>query len=119
MEFVQFIRPEWFGRQGAGHLVTEAVRGEGGVLRNKDGERFMERYDPEQDGLSTRDVVARAIYRKCARTWDRTWWAYLDISHKPAEYVKRKLPSMYHQFRELAMWDIRKDRWKSGLRATT
>jgi succinate dehydrogenase / fumarate reductase flavoprotein subunit len=90
-----------------GILVTEAVRGEGGILRNKNGERFMERYDPEKMELSTRDVVARAIYTE-AREGRGTehGGAYLDISHKPAEYVKKKLPSMYHQFRELADVDI-------------
>ena len=67
----------------------------------------MERYDPEKMELSTRDVVARAIYTE-AREGRGTehGGAYLDISHKPAEYVKKKLPSMYHQFRELADVDI-------------
>jgi succinate dehydrogenase / fumarate reductase flavoprotein subunit len=108
MEFVQFHPTGMVWPPGVqGILVTEAVRGEGGVLRNKDGERFMERYDPEQMELSTRDVVARAIYTE-AREGRGTehGGAYLDISHKPAEYVKRKLPSMYHQFRELADVDI-------------
>lgn len=108
MEFVQFHPTGMVWPPGVqGILVTEAVRGEGGVLRNKDGERFMERYDPEKMELSTRDVVARAIYTE-AREGRGTehGGAYLDISHKPAEYVKRKLPSMYHQFRELADVDI-------------
>jgi succinate dehydrogenase / fumarate reductase flavoprotein subunit len=108
MEFVQFHPTGMVWPPGVqGILVTEAVRGEGGILRNKDGERFMERYDPEKMELSTRDVVARAIYTE-AREGRGTehGGAYLDISHKPAEYVKRKLPSMYHQFRELADVDI-------------
>ncbi len=108
MEFVQFHPTGMVWPPGVqGILVTEAVRGEGGVLRNKDGERFMQRYDPEKMELSTRDVVARAIYTE-AREGRGTehGGAYLDISHKPAEYVKRKLPSMYHQFRELADVDI-------------
>ena len=108
MEFVQFHPTGMVWPPGVqGILVTEAVRGEGGVLRNKDGERFMERYDPAKMELSTRDVVARAIYTE-AREGRGTehGGAYLDISHKPAEYVKRKLPSMYHQFRELADVDI-------------
>lgn len=108
MEFVQFHPTGMVWPPGVqGILVTEAVRGEGGVLRNKDGERFMERYDPDKMELSTRDVVARAIYTE-AREGRGTehGGAYLDISHKPAEYVKRKLPSMYHQFRELADVDI-------------
>jgi len=108
MEFVQFHPTGMVWPPGVqGILVTEAVRGEGGILRNKDGERFMERYDPEKMELSTRDVVARAIYTE-AREGRGTehGGAYLDISHKPAEYVKKKLPSMYHQFRELADVDI-------------
>jgi succinate dehydrogenase / fumarate reductase, flavoprotein subunit len=108
MEFVQFHPTGMVWPPGVqGILVTEAVRGEGGVLRNKDGERFMQRYDPEKMELSTRDVVARAIYTE-AREGRGTehGGAYLDISHKPADYVKRKLPSMYHQFKELADVDI-------------
>ncbi|MEK6282585.1 MAG: FAD-binding protein [Acidobacteriota bacterium] len=108
MEFVQFHPTGMVWPPGVqGILVTEAVRGEGGVLRNKDGERFMERYDPEKMELSTRDVVARAIYTEAKEgRGTEHGGAYLDISHKPAEYVKRKLPSMYHQFRELADVDI-------------
>jgi succinate dehydrogenase / fumarate reductase flavoprotein subunit len=108
MEYLQFHPTGMVWPPGVqGILVTEAVRGEGGILRNKDGERFMERYDPEKMELSTRDVVARAIYTE-AREGRGTehGGAYLDISHKPADYVKRKLPSMYHQFRELADVDI-------------
>jgi len=108
MEFVQFHPTGMVWPPGVqGILVTEAVRGEGGILRNKDGERFMERYDPEKMELSTRDVVARAIYTEVREgRGTEHGGAYLDISHKPAEYVKRKLPSMYHQFRELADVDI-------------
>ncbi len=63
MEFVQFHPTGMVLPAGvAGLLVTEAVRGEGGLLRNRDGERFMERYDAKRMELSTRDVVARAIY---------------------------------------------------------
>jgi succinate dehydrogenase / fumarate reductase, flavoprotein subunit len=116
MEFVQFHPTGMVWPPGVqGILVTEAVRGEGGMLRNKDGERFMERYDPEKMELSTRDVVARAIYTE-AREGRGTehGGAYLDISHKPAEYVKRKLPSMYHQFRELADVDITKGPMEVG-----
>ena len=116
MEFVQFHPTGMVWPPGVqGILVTEAVRGEGGVLRNKVGERFMQRYDPEKMELSTRDVVARAIYTEAKEgRGTEHGGAYLDISHKPAEYVKKKLPSMYHQFRELADVDITKGPMEVG-----
>ena len=108
MEFVQFHPTGMVWPPGVqGILVTEAVRGEGGVLRNKLGERFMEKYDPKRMELSTRDVVARAIYTEVREgRGTEHGGAYLDISHQPADYVKKKLPSMYHQFKELADVDI-------------
>ena len=108
MEFVQFHPTGMVWPPGVqGILVTEAVRGEGGILRNKAGERFMEKYDPKKMELSTRDVVARAIYTEVREgRGTEHGGAYLDISHKPADYVKKKLPSMYHQFKELADVDI-------------
>jgi succinate dehydrogenase / fumarate reductase, flavoprotein subunit len=67
----------------------------------------MEKYDPKRMELSTRDVVARSIYTEVKEgRGSEHGGAYLDISHKPAEYVKRKLPSMYHQFKDLADVDI-------------
>ncbi len=108
MEFVQFHPTGMVWPPGVqGILVTEAVRGEGGILRNKLGERFMEKYDPKRMELSTRDVVARSIYTEVREgRGSEHGGAFLDISHKPAEYVKQKLPSMYHQFKELADVDI-------------
>jgi succinate dehydrogenase / fumarate reductase flavoprotein subunit len=116
MEFVQFHPTGMVWPPGVqGLLVTEAVRGEGGVLRNRQGERFMERYDPDKMELSTRDVVARAIYTEVREgRGTEHGGAFLDISQKPAEYVKRKLPSMYHQFLELADVDITKGPMEVG-----
>src|SRR5947208_16208903 len=75
----------------------------------------MERYDSQRMELSTRDVVARAIYTEVREgRGTEHGGAYLDISHKPAEYVKKKLPSMYHQFRELADVDITKGPMEVG-----
>ena len=110
MEFVQFHPTGMVWPPGVkGILVTEAVRGEGGILRNKVGERFMEKYDPKRMELSTRDVVARSIYTEVKEgRGSPHGGAFLDISHKPAEYVKKKLPSMYHQFKDLADVDITK-----------
>ena len=116
MEFVQFHPTGMVWPPGVqGILVTEAVRGEGGILRNKNGERFMEKYDPKRMELSTRDVVARSIYTEVKEgRGSEHGGAYLDISHKPAEYVKSKLPSMYHQFKELADVDITKGPMEVG-----
>jgi succinate dehydrogenase / fumarate reductase flavoprotein subunit len=116
MEFVQFHPTGMVWPPGVqGLLVTEAVRGEGGILRNKLGERFMEKYDPQRMELSTRDVVARSIYTEVKEgRGTEHGGAYLDISHKPAEYVKKKLPSMYHQFKELADVDITKGPMEVG-----
>jgi len=116
MEFVQFHPTGMVWPPGVqGILVTEAVRGEGGVLRNKLGQRFMEQYDPKKMELSTRDVVARAIYTEVREgRGTEHGGAYLDISQKPPDYVKKKLPSMYHQFKELADVDITKGPMEVG-----
>ncbi len=110
MEMVQFHPTGMVWPPGVrGILVTEAVRGEGGVLRNAAGERFMERYDPKKMELSSRDVVARSIYKEVeAGRGTPHGGAYLDISHRGAEFIKKKLPSMYEQFLKLADIDITK-----------
>jgi succinate dehydrogenase / fumarate reductase flavoprotein subunit len=110
MEFVQFHPTGMVWPPGVvGLLVTEAVRGEGGILRNADGERFMERYDPKRMELSTRDVVARSIYTEVKEgRGSPHGGVFLDVSHLDAAYVKRKLPSMYDQFYDLAGVDITK-----------
>ena len=108
MEFVQFHPTGMVWPPGVmGILVTEAVRGEGGILRNSEGYRFMEKIDPQRMELSTRDQVARAIYIEVKEgRGSPHGGVFLDISHKPADYVKTKLPSMYHQFMDLADVDI-------------
>jgi succinate dehydrogenase / fumarate reductase flavoprotein subunit len=111
MELVQFhptgmVTPEdW-----AGTLVTEAVRGEGGILRNRLGERFMQRYDPDRMELSTRDRVAMAVYSEImAGRGTPNGGVYLDISHRSKEFILQKLPRMYRQFLEAQMLDISKE----------
>jgi succinate dehydrogenase / fumarate reductase flavoprotein subunit len=110
MEMVQFHPTGMVWPSGVrGILVTEGVRGEGGVLRNNGGERFMERYDPERMELSSRDVVARAINSEVlAGRGTPHGGAYLDITHRKPEFIKSKLPSMYEQFLKLAKVDITK-----------
>jgi succinate dehydrogenase / fumarate reductase flavoprotein subunit len=138
MEFVQFHPTGMVWPPGVrGLLVTEAVRGEGGILRNAIGERFMWKYLPEErreeyaatadeaarwvtaqsqgkstdarrpPELSTRDNVSRAIYTEVKEgRGSPHGGVFLDISYLPADHVRRKLPSMYDQFKELADVDI-------------
>ncbi|MFW9928024.1 MAG: fumarate reductase/succinate dehydrogenase flavoprotein subunit [Candidatus Thorarchaeota archaeon] len=142
MEFVQFHPTGMVAPSSVkGILVTEGVRGEGGILRNKEGERFMFRYIPEMfkgeyatsdeeatrwlngdktalrpPELLTRDVVAKAILAEVEAGYGTpNGGAYLDIaSVRDAEYIKRKLPSMYHQFMTLANLDITKEPMEVG-----
>jgi len=116
MEMVQFHPTGMVWPPGVrGLLVTEGVRGEGGLLYNSEGERFMKTYDPERMELSSRDVVARSIFRENqAGRGTPHGGAWLDISHKGAEFVKAKLPGMYEQFITLADLDITKERFEVG-----
>jgi succinate dehydrogenase / fumarate reductase flavoprotein subunit len=116
MEFFQFHPTGMVWPPGVkGLLVTEGVRGEGGLLRNNKGERFMQRYDPQKMELSTRDMVARSIYTEVKEgRGSPHGGVFLDISHLPPERVKKKLPSMYHQFKELADVDITKEPMEVG-----
>lgn len=111
MELVQFhptgmVIPE----DMAGTLVTEAVRGEGGILRNAAGERYMERYDPERLELSTRDRIALANYTEIVEgRGSKNGGVFLDISHRPKDFILKKLPRMYRQFMETLMLDISRE----------
>lgn len=107
-ELVQFhpsgiLDPE----SAAGTLVSEAARGEGGVLRNGLGERFMKRYDPDRMELSTRDRVALASYTEIKEgraTPNGGVW--LDVSHLPRETIMARLPRVYQTLLELQLLDI-------------
>src|SRR6266516_1655513 len=143
MEFVQFHPTGMVWPPSVrGILVTEGVRGEGGVLKNNTGERFMFRYMPdmfkgdyadtegESDAwvkgdrkknrrppeLLTRDVVSKAIVKEIAEGRGTPHGGvFLDIASKQGpDYIKQKLPSMYHQFKELAQVDITKDPMEIG-----
>jgi succinate dehydrogenase / fumarate reductase, flavoprotein subunit len=108
MELVQFHPTGMvFPEESAGTLVTEAVRGEGGVLRNAAGERFMERYDPDRLELSSRDRVALANYTEIAEgRGTEHGGVLLDVSHLDRDVILSRLPRMYRQFVDLAMLDI-------------
>jgi len=111
MEMVQFhptgmVYPE----SVEGVLVTESVRGEGGILRNAKGERFMKKYDPKRMELSTRDVVARANYQEIMEgRGTKLGGVWLDISHKPRAFIEKKLPKMIQKFKDFADVDITKE----------
>ncbi|MDE0960125.1 MAG: fumarate reductase/succinate dehydrogenase flavoprotein subunit [Planctomycetota bacterium] len=141
MEFTQFHPTGMVWPPSVrGTLVTEGVRGEGGILTNSKGVRFMfdnipekfatETADTKEEAqlwlegdrearrppeLLTRDVVARAIMREVkAGRGSEHGGVYLDISHRNSDFVKRKLPSMYHQFKELAEVDITAESMEVG-----
>ncbi len=107
-ELVQFhpsgiIEPE----NAAGTLISEAARGEGGILRNALGQRFMEHYDPVRMELSTRDRVALAAYTEIKEgRGTEQGGVWLDVSHLPRETIMNRLPRVYQTMLELQMLDI-------------
>lgn len=110
-ELVQFhpsgiIEPE----HAAGTLISEAARGEGGILRNALGERFMERYDPERMELSTRDRVALAAYTEIQEgRGTENGGVWLDVSHLPRHTIMERLPRVYQTMIEVQMLDITRE----------
>lgn len=107
-ELVQFhpsgiIEPE----NAAGTLISEAARGEGGILRNALGERFMERYDPVRKELSTRDRVALAAYTEIKEgRGTKNGGVWLDVSHLPRKTIMERLPRVYQTMLDVQMLDI-------------
>ena len=112
MEMVQFhptgmVWPE----KAVGLLATEAIRGEGGILLNSKGERFMKNYDPERMELAPRDVVARANYNEIiSGRGTEHGGVWLDVTHLRKEVIQDRLPTMYQQFMELDGIDISKEK---------
>ncbi|WP_431710304.1 FAD-binding protein [Glutamicibacter uratoxydans] len=111
-ELVQFhpsgiIEPE----SAAGTLISEAARGEGGILTNALGERFMARYDPERMELSTRDRVALAAYTEIKEgRGTANGGVWLDVSHLPREQIMERLPRVYQTMLEVQMLDITQEK---------
>jgi succinate dehydrogenase / fumarate reductase flavoprotein subunit len=116
MEMVQFhptgmVWPE----KALGTLATEAIRGEGGILLNSKGERFMKNYYPERMELGPRDIVARANYNEIvAGRGTEHGGVWLDVTHLSREKILDRLPTMYEQFKNIDGIDISKDKMEVG-----
>ena len=105
MEFVQFHPTAFYSEDKLHFLVSEALRGEGGILRLSDGERFAFKYHPDGE-LAPRDIVTRAIYAEMRQA--QTQHVYLDITHLPVETIEQRFPTILSSCLQFGV-DIRKD----------
>ena len=108
MEFVQFHPTGLYEEEKRGQrfLISEAVRGEGAILRNIEGVRFMDKYDKERMELAPRDVVSQAIYREMFDTWSDH--VYLDIRHKTRDFLQKRFPTIFEKCMSIGV-DMSKD----------
>ena len=106
MEFIQFHPTTLYAPEANSFLISEAVRGAGGILLNHAGDRFMDHYDPKRMELAPRDIVARAIDAELKRNGED--YVFLSVSHLPAKNIRHEFPNIYSRCKEIGI-DITKD----------